>query len=34
MEDNEIPPHFVHETKTKSYVVVNLNVGPKFKIPP
>ena len=27
-EDNEIPPHFIHEKKTKSYNVIDLKVFP------
>ena len=27
-EDNEIPPHFIHEIKTKSYNVIDVKVFP------
>ena len=27
-EDNEIPPHFIHEIKTKSYNVIDAKVFP------
>ena len=34
-EDNEIPPHFIHEIKTKSYYVIDVKVFPLIeKIPP
>ena len=27
-EHNEIPPHFIHEIKTKSYYVIDVKVFP------
>ena len=27
-EDNEIPPHFIHEIKTKRYDVIDVKVFP------
>ena len=27
-EDNEIPPHFIHDIKTKSYDVIGVKVFP------
>ena len=27
-EDNEIPPHFIHDVKTKSYDVIDLRYSP------
>ena len=33
-EDNDIPPHFIHDIKTKSYDVIDVKIFPQIKIPP